>query len=49
VPSQMSLNGDAATRRLDEAVVLDLEGHEIPLRNVYEKGAAVLVWLRHYG
>jgi hypothetical protein len=49
VPSQMSMNGDAATRRLDQAVVLDLEGREISLRSVYEKGAVVLVWLRHYG
>jgi hypothetical protein len=34
---------------LAEAAVLDLEGHEVPLRTVSERGPVVLVWLRHYG
>ncbi len=36
-------------RRLADASVLDLEGHEVPLRAVYQRGPVVLVWLRHYG
>jgi len=41
--------GDTAGQRLGESVVLDLEGHEVPLRAIYEQGPLVLVWLRHYG
>jgi len=41
--------GDSASQRLGETVVLDLEGHEVPLRAIYQQGPAVLVWLRHYG
>jgi hypothetical protein len=41
--------GDTAGQRLGEAVVLDLEGHEVPLRATYQQGPVVLVWLRHYG
>jgi hypothetical protein len=44
-----SRSSDAAARRLDEVVVLDLDGHEVPLPSVYGKGPVVLVWLRHYG
>jgi hypothetical protein len=29
--------------------VLDLDGHEVPLRTLYQLGTVVLVWLRHYG
>jgi hypothetical protein len=45
----MSLTGDMAGRRLGEAAVLDLDGREVPLRTVYERGPVVLVWLRHFG
>jgi hypothetical protein len=38
-----------ADPRLAEAVVLDLDGHEVPLRSLYQRGPVVLVWLRHYG
>jgi hypothetical protein len=38
-----------ADPRLADAAVLDLDGHEVPLRTVYERGLVVLVWLRHYG
>jgi hypothetical protein len=38
-----------ADPRLAEAVVLDLDGHEVPLRALYQRGPVVLVWLRHYG
>ena len=38
-----------ADPRLAEATVLDLEGHDVPLRAVFERGPVVLVWLRHYG
>ncbi len=38
-----------ADPRLAGAAVLDLDGHEVPLRTVYERGPVVLVWLRHYG
>jgi hypothetical protein len=34
---------------LAEAAVLDLDGHEVPLRALYQQGPVVLVWLRHYG
>lgn len=34
---------------LAEATVLDLEGGEVPLNTLYQRGPAVLVWLRHYG
>ena len=34
---------------LSEGMVLDLEGHEVPLQTVYQGGPVVLVWLRHYG
>ena len=34
---------------LAEAVVLDLDGNEVPLRALYERGPVVMVWLRHYG
>jgi hypothetical protein len=43
------LMGDTAGQRLGEGVVLDLEGHEVPLRAIYQQGPVVLVWLRHYG
>ena len=42
----MLLAGD---RRLADGVVLDLEGRDVPLRTVFERGPVVLVWLRHYG
>ena len=42
----MLIPGDS---RLAEGVVLDLEGHEVPLRAVFQPGPVVLVWLRHYG
>ena len=42
----MLLAGD---RRLAGGVVLDLEGREVPLRQVFQQGPVVLVWLRHYG
>jgi hypothetical protein len=34
---------------LAQAAVLDLDGHEVPLRALYQRGPVVLVWLRHYG
>jgi hypothetical protein len=40
---------DGAGRRLGDVAVLDLQGHEVPLRAIYEQGPVVLVWLRHYG
>jgi hypothetical protein len=43
------LIGDNAGPRLGEGVVLDLEGHEVPVRAIYQRGPVVLVWLRHYG
>ena len=45
----MSLTGDVTGRRLGEGAVLDLEGHQVPLHRLYERGPVVLVWLRHYG
>ena len=39
----------AGDPRLADGVVLNLEGHEVPLRVVFEDGPMVLVWLRHYG
>jgi len=39
----------AGDRTLADGVVLDLEGHEVPLRAVFKQGPVVLVWLRHYG
>ncbi len=45
----MAKTGDMVGRRLSEGAVLDLDGHEVPLRTVYERGPVVLVWLRHYG
>jgi hypothetical protein len=39
----------AGDRKLAEGVVLDLDGHEVPLRAVFRHGPVVLVWLRHYG
>ena len=42
----MLLAGD---RRLAESVVFDLDGHEVPLRAIFDQGPVVLVWLRHYG
>jgi len=39
----------AGDTRLADGVVLDLEGHEVPLRAVFQHGPVVLVWLRHYG
>ena len=38
-----------ADLRLAEAIVVDLEGHDVPLRALYKQGPVVLVWLRHYG
>jgi hypothetical protein len=38
-----------ADPRLAEVAVIDLEGHEVPLRTVYQRGPVVFVWLRHYG
>jgi len=38
-----------ADRSLSEATVLDLDGHEVPLRSLYQRGPVVLVWLRHFG
>ena len=35
--------------RLEDASVLDLEGHEVALRTLYENGPVAIVWLRHYG
>ncbi len=34
---------------LAEALVLDLDGHEVPFHSLYQRGPVVLVWLRHYG
>ena len=31
------------------ASVLDLDGREVELRDLYRERPAVLVWLRHYG
>jgi len=42
----MLIAGDS---RLADGVVLDLEGHEVPLTVVFQHGPVVLVWLRHYG
>ena len=39
----------AGDRRLADGVVLDLDGHEVPLREVFQQGPVVLVWLGHYG
>jgi hypothetical protein len=39
----------AGDRRLADGVVLDLEGRDVQLRAVFERGPVVLVWLRHYG
>jgi hypothetical protein len=36
-------------RSLSEGVVLDLDGREVPLNTLYQRGPAVLVFLRHYG
>jgi hypothetical protein len=49
VPSTATTTGDPADRRLLEGVVLDLDGHDVPLRAVFQQGPVVLVWLRHYG
>lgn len=45
----MRITGNSAGPRLGEGTVLDLQGHEVPLRAIYEQGPVVLVWLRHYG
>jgi len=48
-PEAMRTVADGAGRRLGDVAVLDLQGHEVRLRAIYEQGPVVLVWLRHYG
>jgi hypothetical protein len=45
----MPMAGDMVGRTLGDSVVLDLDGHDVQLRAIYEQGPVVLVWLRHYG
>jgi hypothetical protein len=45
----MARTDDLVGRRLSEGAVLDLDGREVPLKTLYQRGPAVLVWLRHYG
>jgi len=45
----MAKTGDMMGRRLSEGAVLDLDGRELPLYTLYQRGPVVLVWLRHYG
>ena len=44
-----SAHSGAIAGRLEDASVLDLEGHEVALRTLYENGPVAIVWLRHYG
>lgn len=45
----ISLRGDMMEVSFARASVLDLDGREVALRELYRERPAVIVWLRHYG
>jgi hypothetical protein len=45
----MQAAGDTTGQPSGDAAVLDLEGREVSLGAVCQRGPVLLVWLRHYG
>jgi hypothetical protein len=52
VPQRLSFTiilMDAAARAIAGIVLLDEEGHEVRLGDLWDERPVVLTWLRHYG